>query len=65
MKEYDGVKHSHIYVSVKNIVFDVSNSLFYEPNKGTYLYFNGHDISVNLAKMSFNVKYYNQFNKVY
>ncbi len=42
-------------------MFDVSYSPFYEVRNGTYRAFNGRDISVNLAKMDFDSKWFNQF----
>lgn len=56
---FDGVQESHIYTSVKHIVFDVSYSPFYEVANGTYRAFNGKDISVNLAKMQFDTQWFN------
>ncbi|EGR27572.1 hypothetical protein IMG5_193720 [Ichthyophthirius multifiliis] len=63
LAQYNGKKNEKTYLSCKGIVFDVSSSDFYTGD-GNYNCFSGKDCSVNLAKMSFDEKDYNQYNNV-
>jgi len=53
--EYDGEKNPKVYVAIKGIVFDASESEHYRQG-GSYHIFAGRDASVALAKMSFEPK---------
>jgi len=64
LASYNGVDKKEIYVSVKNIVFDVTNSDHYNKTGEGYNIFAGKDISIALAKMSFDPKYFNNYGKI-
>lgn len=51
LKRFDGSSDNKVYVAVKGVVFDVSDSEFYRPGS-SYHVFAGHDASVALALMS-------------
>ena len=57
LKKFNGV-NCPSYISIKNVIFDVSDSEFYKPN-GNYYKFVGKDASVALAKMSISEDYMN------
>ena len=56
LSQFDGVKTPLVYVAVNNTVFDVTKSNNYGP-KCTYSLFAGHDITVSLGKMSFEIEF--------
>ena len=60
LAEHDGVQKPTIYVSIMNVVFDVTDSDKYKSG-GTYAKFAGKECAVALAKMSFEDKYLNCF----
>lgn len=51
LKEYDGQKKPQVFLAAKGIIYDVTNSSFYQKD-GAYSVFAAHDASVNLSKMS-------------
>jgi len=52
LKQYNGHEENKpIYIAVKGVIFDVSNSEFYKPG-APYNALAGNDASVALAKMS-------------
>jgi hypothetical protein len=58
LARFDGVQERGTYISIKNMILDVSGSEHYGP-EGSYRIFVGKDVSVALAKMSFDEKYFN------
>ena len=55
LEQYDG-RNGKIYLACSGIVFDVSDSPTYQP-KGSYSNFAGKDVTVALAKYSFDKKW--------
>ena len=51
MATFNGKANEKVYLALKGVVFDVSESEFYKPG-GPYESFAGHDASVALGKMS-------------
>ena len=51
LHKYNGIDSPNVYLSLKNIVFNVSSADFYKPG-GPYNVLAGHDGSVALAKMT-------------
>jgi len=63
LKYYNGTNNKKNLIALKNIILDVSGSEFYSP-EGSYGIFAGKDISVALAKSSFESIYFNAYNNV-
>ena len=63
LSKFDGKKTNKIYVALKNIIFDVSNSESYKPGN-SYNILAGHDASISLGKMSLDEEFLDQYNKV-
>lgn len=51
MKDFDGQKKPQIFLAAKGVIYDVTNSTFYQKD-AAYGLFSGHDASINLSKMS-------------
>lgn len=58
LAKHDGVQKPTTYVSLMNVIFDVTGSESYKPS-GTYGKFAGKECSVALVKMSMDDKYFN------
>jgi predicted heme/steroid binding protein len=63
LSKYDGIQEPATYISIKHMILDVSGSEHYAP-EGSYRIFVGKDVSVALAKMSFDEKYFNCYGQV-
>jgi len=60
---YNGINKPKRYLGCKHFIFDVTSSDFYTES-GSYSKFVGKDVSVNLAKMSFNESDFNKYGTV-
>lgn len=55
LEQYDG-RNGKIYIAVDGVIFDVTDGPSYQP-KGSYSMFAGRDVTVALAKYSFDKKW--------
>ncbi|CAD8049338.1 unnamed protein product [Paramecium sonneborni] len=60
VQQNNGQDGKKIFVAIKNIVFDVSDSDSYKSD-GPYGVFAGHDISISLGKMNISEEFLDQY----
>jgi len=61
LNRHNGEIEKTVFLAVKGVIYDVSSSDFYAVGGG-YHHFAGHDASVGLAKMSFDVNHLDRDN---
>ena len=60
LRQYDGISHKQMYVSIKSVVYDVTSSQFFVPEKGYGMLWGGRDATYALAKMSLKPEHANE-----